>query len=217
MRTAEAFFNWAFKTRANTVMKLREGEDMTKEKIFLSFCSHTPAFVSHGPEGLNASVKGVGFLPKDEYLEETLEAYLEHIDSYDGDDKAYSKRGLEILTKYMYDPDVRHRIDFTKMGSLEMAKKHSWANYKENREATLIFYQPPMVSYEVRGKIEIYDEKESKKQELYQQFINAQHDVYHRPNKARWKENPAYIFRIEEIYDNSASKDGFGTKLEFPY
>ncbi len=217
MSSAENFFKWAFYTRGKTVMALDNGEDISKEKMFLSFCSHDPAFVSHGPAGLNASVKGIGFLPKYEYLEETLEAYLKHIDSYDPEDKGYSARGLKLLIKYMYGPEAEHRVDFTKVGTLEMAKKHSYENYKANPEATLIFYQPPMISYEVRGKIEIIDEMESGKREIYQQFINAQHDVYHTPTKPIWLTRPAYLFNIEEIYDNSASRNGFGTKMDYPY
>lgn len=217
VKTAESFFKWAFNTRANTVMRLNDGEEMSKEKVFLSFCSHDPGFISNGPAGLNASIKGVGFIPKDEYLEEVLAAYMKHIDSYDGDDRAYSQRGLKLLVEQMYHPDVHHRIDFTRMASLEMAKKHSYENYQVNPEATLLFYQPPMISYEVRGKMEIYDENDSGKREIYQQFVNAQHDVYHRPDKSRWLKYPAYIFRIEEIFDNSATRDGFGKKLKFPY
>lgn len=217
MRSAEAFFNWAFRSRAETVMKLQRGEKISREQVFLSFCSHNPAFISHGPGGLNGSVKGVGFLPKPEYLEETLEAYLRHIKSYDGDDEAYSKRGLALLVEHLYRPEVHDRIDFTRLGSLEMAKKHSWDNFRVNREATLIYYQPPVISYELRGTIEIYDEATSGKRELYQQFINAQHDVYHRPDMSRWLMRPAYVFTIREIWDNSASKEGFGTKMRYPY
>jgi len=217
MKSAESFFNWAFRTRANTVIKLANGEEMSPEKVFLSFCSHDPALVSHGPAGLNASIKGIGFMPKPEYLEETLNAYIEHIKSYDGDDKAYSKRGLKLLVKYMYGEEARDRIDMTCIGSLEMAKKHSYTNYKANPEATILFYQPPMISYELRGQMEIHDEMDSGKRELYQQFLNAQHDVYHRPDMDRWLKYPAYVFRIEEIYDNCVTKDGFGTKMKFPY
>jgi len=217
MKSAEAFFNWAFRSRAQTVIKLHEGEDMPREKVFLSFCSHNPAFISHGPDGLNGSIKGVGFLPKPEYLEETLAAYLQHIESYDGDDQAYSKRGLALLVKHLYRSEAHDRIDFTRLGSLEMAKKHSWNNYKANREATLIYYQPPMISYELRGTVEIYDEATSGTREIYQQFINAQHDVYHRPDTTRWLRYPAYVFRIEEVWDNCASKEGFGTRMQYPY
>ncbi|MFA5289658.1 MAG: hypothetical protein WC351_01285, partial [Candidatus Izemoplasmatales bacterium] len=62
MKTAESFFNWAFRTRANTVIKILNKEEMSQEKVFLSFCSHDPALVSYGPAGLNASIKGIGFM-----------------------------------------------------------------------------------------------------------------------------------------------------------
>ena len=94
MRTAKAFFDWAFDTRANTVMKIYNGEQMPMEKMFLAFCSHEPAFVSYGPAGLNASVKGVGFIPKEEYLEETLEIYLEHIKSYEPGDNCKGRKKI---------------------------------------------------------------------------------------------------------------------------
>lgn len=217
MKSAESFFEWAFRTRAKTVINLFEGKDMSKEKVFLSFCSHDPALVSNGPAGLNASIKGIGFMPKPEYLEETLEAYIKHIKSYTPEDKTYSKRGLELLIKYMYAPEAQKRIDFTCVGSLEMAKKHSYANYKVNPEATILFYQPPVISYELRGKMEIHDQMDSGKIEIYQQFINAQHDVYHKPDMNRWLKYPAYVFRIEEVYDNCVTKDGFGTQLKYPY
>ena len=45
----------------------------------------------------------------------------------------------------MYAPEAKERIDFTKIGSLEMAKDHSYKNYKANPEATMFFYQPPMI------------------------------------------------------------------------
>ena len=83
MRSAQAFFNWAFTTRAKTVMKIYNDEQISPEKMFLSFCSHDPAFISHGPAGLNGSIKGIGFMPKPAYLEETLEAYINHIKTYD--------------------------------------------------------------------------------------------------------------------------------------
>lgn len=217
MKTAEGFFRWAFETRAQTVIKLEQGKEMSPEKVFISFCSHNPAFVSNGPAGLNASIKGIGFLPKDEYLEETLAAYKEHIASFTPGDKEYGKRGLKLLVDWMYGEAAHDRIDFTRVGSLELAKKHSYENYKVNPQATLLFYEPPAISYELRGQMEIYDESDSGKREIYQQFINAQHDVYHHPDTSRWLTRPAYIFRIEEIFDNSVSKTGFGQQMQYPY
>lgn len=217
MKTAESFFNWAFNTRANTVMKIAAGENMAPEKMFLSFCSHDPAVVSHGPAGLNASIKGIGWLPKPEYIEEVYEAYMNHIRSYKPGDKTYSERGLQVLIDNMYGPEARHKVDFTHLGSLEMAKDHSYKNFLANKEATILFYQPPMISFELRGQMEIIDRETSGKREIYQDFLNAQHDVYHIPNPDNLVRYPAYLFKIEEVFDNSASKEGFGTKLQFPY
>lgn len=212
MRSGKSFFDWAYQTRANTVRKIYEGEELSREKMFLSFTSHNPAMVSNGPAGLNAAIKGVGFVPKPEYLEETLAAYLEHIKTYDPEDqKGYSQRGLEVLMKYLYSEEATPRIDLERIVSIEMAKRHSWENYKVNPEATLIYYQPPVISYELRGKMAIHEDG------IYQQFINAQHDVYHAPNVERWKTRPAYVFTIEEIYDNGVSKEGFGKQMEYPY
>lgn len=84
MESSQRFFDWAFKARAKHVIDMYNGVMESKEKLFLNFCSHEPAFVSYGPAGINASVKGVGFLPKDEYLEETLEAYDEDAGGFEG-------------------------------------------------------------------------------------------------------------------------------------
>lgn len=211
MKSAKSFFDWSYKTRAKTVRSIYEGEEISKERMFLNFTSHNPAMVSNGPAGLNAAIKGVGFVPKPEFLEETFEAYKKHIATYDPEDKTYSQRGLEVLIKYLYSEEAEERIDFSIVTSVEMAKKHSWENYLVNPEATLIYYQPPVISYELRGKMEIYESG------IYQQFVNAQHDVYHAPNVERWKTRPVYVFRIEEIFDNSVSKEGFGNKMLFPY
>ena len=74
-----AFFEWAYRTRGNSVRDLAEGKEVSMEKMFLSFMSHNPIFVSDGPAGLNGAVKGIGFIPREEYLAEAMEAYKKHI------------------------------------------------------------------------------------------------------------------------------------------
>lgn len=201
----EKFEKWVYDERALMVRRMASGERVPPDSMFLSFTRHNPTFISNGPGGLNGSIKGVGFLPKKECLEETLEAYLNHIDR--GWREGYSEEGLNLLVKYMWAPVAKSRIDFSIMGSLEMAFKHSWANFQVSKDVTLLFFQPAMVSYEVRGEIEILRDG------IYQTYLNAQHDVYHKPNKQRWPDRPAYIIHVKEIFDNSASKDGFGTKI----
>jgi hypothetical protein len=214
------FYDWAYGGRAATVKRLRAGEEISHDRMFLSFTTHNPAYIRNGSKGLNASIKGIGWLPKKELLPEILAEYVEHIKTYKAGDDSYSKRGLEILYNRLYSDEAAKNIDFDIIGSIEMAFVHTWYNLLENPQTTLLFYQPPAVSFELRGKTEIvgkrYEKTDSVKPsdlELYQQFINAQHDVYHAPNIDRWKTRPVYIFRVEEIWNNSTGPDGFGKRI----
>lgn len=202
----EAFLNWAYHGRAALIRRQAEGEHVAPHEIFLGFTRHNPAVVSYGPAGLNASIKGVGYVPKPTFVQETLDAYLEHIGR--GWRDGYSQEGLRLLMRLLYGSDSPGRLDFTRFGSLELAQDHTWANLRANPSVTLLFYEPPAVSFEVRGRAEIHEEGS-----LYHRLINAQHDVYHQPHPERWAKRPAYLFTIEEMYDNSATREGFGRRL----
>ncbi len=214
------FFKWAYKTRANTVIALKNGEQMSMEKMFLSFMSHNPIFCSHGPSGLNGSVKGVGFAPRQEFMSEALEDYKKHIASYTKGDRDYSNRGLDVLIKHLYSEEAEKNIDFSCLYGVEMAYKQSYENFLDNGEASLVFYQPPVISYELKGRMEMIgtrygedDEVDPFSLDIIQQFVNAQHDAYHQPDITRWKKRLVYKFTIDAIYDKSASAKGFGVKI----
>jgi hypothetical protein len=202
----EKFYRWAYLQRAEVIRKLAAGEEMSHERLFLGFTRHNPVLISHGPAGLNGSVKGFGFYPRRELMPEILEAFLEHIDR--GPREGYSEEGLALLTKYIWGEGCADNLDFTVLSSLEMAKKHSWENLRTNPEATLVYYQPPAISFEVRGWVEF-----AFPGDIYHTYVNALHDVYHTPRKDLWDSRPAYVFHIEEIFDNSTGRDAFGTKI----
>jgi hypothetical protein len=202
----DAFLKWAYQGRAALIRRQAEGERVPPHEIFLGFTRHNPAVVSYGPAGLNGSIKGVGYIPKLEFVQETLDAYLEHIGR--GWRDGYSDEGLQLLMRLLYGKGCQERIDFSRLGSLELAKDHTWDNLRANPVVTLLFYQPPAVSFEVRGRAEIHEEGS-----IYHRLINAQHDVYHQPHPKGWPKRPAYLFLIEEIFDNSASPEGFGRRI----
>ena len=202
----ESFIHWAYQGRADLIKRQAMEEEVPSHEIFLGFTRHNPAIVSHGPEGLNASIKGVGYIPKPEYLQETLDAYMEHIQR--GRRDGYFREGLKLLMRLIYEKDCKERIDLTRFGSLELALGHTWANLQNNPAVTLLFFQPPKISYEIRGRAEIHEEGS-----VYHHLINAQHDVYHQPHVESWVNRPAYIFIIEEIYDNSSTEEGFGNRV----
>ena len=202
----EPFITWAYHGRADLIRRHAEREAVAPHEIFLGFTRHNPGVVTYGPAGLNASIRGVGYVPKPEYVDETLDAYLDHIRRGWRDD--YSRDGLRLLMRMLYGQGCQERIDFTRLGSLELALDHTWANLRADPTVTLLFYQPPAISYEVRGRAEIHEQGSP-----YHLLINAQHDVYHEPHPERWPERPVYIFVIDEIYDNSAAKQGFGRRI----
>ena len=202
----EAFIQWAYRGRAELIRRQAEGEPVPPHEIFLGFTRHNPAVVSNGPAGLNASIKGVGYIPRPEYVQETLDAYLQHIGR--GWRDGYSQDGLRLLMRLLYGKGGTERIDFARFGSLELARDHTWINIQADPIVTLLFYQPPGTSYEVRGRAEIHE-----KGSIYHRLINAQHDIYHQPDPKRWSRRPAYLFTIEEIYDNSVTPQGFGKRI----
>jgi hypothetical protein len=223
-QTAEGFYNWAYKGRGKMVKRMLDGEEIPKEEVFLGFTTHTPTFVSHGSMGLNASVKGVGWVPKYELLPGILAKYKAHIRSYTKDDKTYQQRGLKILYDNLYSEEGAKNIDFSIMSSVEMAYVHSFTNYSENPEATLLFYQPPGTTFELRGRMSVYGKRYAKGDnvgiedlDIYQQFINAQHDMYHMPNTDGWKTRCVYIFKIERMFNNGLGPMGFGKPMELEF
>jgi hypothetical protein len=202
----ESFVNWSYYERAQLVQRQAAGEKVPHHEIFLGFTRHSPAVVTQGPAGLNASIKGVGFVPQEAYLEEFLKAYHAHIEQ--GSRPTYREEGLKLLVRLLYGENCAARLDFTRLGSLELARQHTYTNLQHNDQVTLLFYEPPAVSFEVRGRAEIHHEGSP-----YHSLLNAQHDVFHPPHPELWAERPAYIFHIEQIFDNSATKGGFGRQV----
>jgi len=204
-RLPQSFLTWAYDGRKKLVQSIASGEKISREKIFLGFTRHSPAVITDGPAGLNGSIKGVGFIPKSGYINDILAQFIKHIDS--GYDESYSQRGLDLLIKLIWNDEARERLDFTRLVTLELAKSHTWTNIQDNPRATLLFFEPPVISFELRCFVEIHTD------DIIHEFVNAQHDVYHKPDIPAWGKRPAYLFKIEEIYDNSATQKGFGNRI----
>lgn len=186
----EKFQKWAFFERRALLDRIIEGRadrfDMT-----VGFTRHNPAFITDGPAGLNGSIKGVGYIHKKEFIEETLEKMRERVV-----ERPDMQEAARFLRDVIYDEE---KVDFSLLTSLELAKKHTYENVKAGSRITLLYYMPPSVSYEVRCSVEIHEEG------IYYEFPNALHDLFHGKRK-KW--SPSYILKIEEIYDNSTETMG---------
>ncbi len=187
------FIKYVILERVDSLKRLINGE---REEMLISFTRANPVVVTDGPAGLSGSVKMVGFIPKPEFLNEMLERARRLL-------KLPLSEVLKELLNYFY--DVR-KLDLRRLGALEMAFKHTWVNVRSTGRATLVFFTPPVTSYEVRCSVKIHEDGPIK------EYLNVLHDAYHGRGVAGRApgDYPAYEFIIEEIYDQSASRTGFG-------
>lgn len=229
------FLNWNYFSRGESIKAFIEGKhEKDVNSLFLESTRHTPALCTafmkpNGTIYVNAKIVGIGYVLKEQFLSEAAEALKRHIKSYDklfaqaktNEEKKklakeYQKKGMLLLLKHLYlEPEeARRKVDFTKMSTIELAKskphssKHTWNVIQENSTACLLFYRPPNISFELHGWIDIH------RNGLYYEFVNAVHDAFHytSPEKRRI-ERPVYLFNVEEVYDNSPTPTGYGTKI----
>ncbi len=206
MKTPNAFFDWAYSKRKELLEKILNESFKDEQELFIGFTRHTPVMITNGSAGLNGSVKGFGFVPKAECIDEVTAQVIEVIKL--GKSASYKQR-IQALLDMMYSEKAIERIDFTRLVSLELARKHTWENVgSENVPCTLVYYEPPMISFEIRGKVSL--ELDGK----YTLFANAMHDVYH-AESSEIRKLPAYIFEIGQIFDNSVRAFGKELKSDF--
>ncbi len=187
------FIEYAFRERVSALRSMLDKG--LGQSALIGFTRHNPAIITCGPAGPNGSIKGIGFIHKPEHLQSTLDKLREELKRpYD------VKRAARFLLEEIYVEDL---IDFIRLTTLELAKGHTWENVRSNPRATVLFFTPPVTSYEVRCSVEIHEGGP------VWEFVNAVHDVFHRPRVRRdWSRTPAYLFEIEEIYDNGAEAMG---------
>ncbi len=235
MLLPEKFLEWAYFDRVKFIKKLLEakpaGGRLQEPSLLLESTLHNPVFctVSMAEKEhmtVNGKVVGAGFVLKKAFLEEATEEFRIHVENYAKMSKdEYWRKGFGHLLRLLYLEDreeARRRVDFSKISTLELARgkpgaaEHTWNNLQRyTGEACLVYYKPNVVSFEVRGDVEIHGEG------VYHKFVNLAHDCYHQPVTSRrdrpWRKSyadiPCLILNVREVYDNSATMEGFGTKM----
>jgi len=234
VKLPEKFLKWNYYPRRRLAEQMLKGEIGDPSKFFLEFTRHNPvlctaAVNSDGSIEVNGKVIGLGYVLKREILSEALKEFREHMKASDevyekvkGEKEAmrklyeeHSVRGLKLMLKYVYKPEneAEKFVDFEKLATVELAKrlpwssKHTWNIVQRSRNACLVFFQPPMISFEVRGIIDIHIDGE------YHELVTLIHDAYHYTPPEHRRDRPVYIINVTEVYDNSPSRSGFGTKI----
>ncbi len=195
MELPKSLVDYLLHSRVRALKKLVE-EGFTPE-VLLEYTRATPVVVTCGPEGPRGAVRMVAPLPRPEYLEE-LTLILEEY--------AYRKRPkslhevVKVLLDHVY---LEEKLDLTRLGALEMARRHTWRNLVATRRASLVFFTPPSTSYELVCDVEIHEKG------LVKRYVNALHDLFHGGHS----DYPAIVFWVREVYDKSNTSTGFGRRI----
>jgi hypothetical protein len=232
----EGFLRWNYFPRRKALLELVNGHPMVNaDRFLLESTRHNPALCTafqkqDGDVFVNAKIVGAGYVAREKYIDVAIEAFEEQLDYEDkffaenqpGDEleknsREYQRRGASLLLEHLYfeDPKVAaERVDFGRMSTIELAlskphsSKHTWQIVQHNLNACLLFYQPPSISFEVRGKIEIHQD------DLLCRFVNLVHDSFHYSQSRDSRRNrPVYIVDVDEVYDNSPSATQFGKRI----
>jgi len=230
----EEFLKWNYYSRRRLIKMLINGWKGDPTRLFVEFTRHNPvlctaALTDEGLVEVNGKVVGLGYVAKENKITDLIKVFEEHIKMSDEkfeevkDDKEeleklyeeHSIRGAKLLLQYIYleEGEAEKVIDFEKLATVELAKrlpwssKHTWKLVQRNKRACLVFYQPPAVSYEIRGTITIHIN------DTYHKFVTLVHDTYHYTPPYAREDRPVYILHVEEVYNNSPTRRGFGTRL----
>ena len=228
------FLDWNYYPRRRLIEDLIVRGESNLRKLLLETMRHNPVLCTAavGRDGrveVNGKVVGCGYVVKREFMKEVISALSEHLKASDevyekvrGYERGmrtlwmeHAKRGAAILLKYIYLPrgEAEKVVDFEKLATVELAKrlpwssKRTWNIVQRSRAACLVFYQPPAVSFEVRGTLTIHFDDE------YHRLVTLIHDAYHYTPPEKRADRPVYIIHVEAVYDNSPSQRGFGTRI----
>jgi hypothetical protein len=217
MRLPDEFLRPFYHAHRKWLLELVEKEQGV-HKVFLELTRVHPCVITYGSEEYpNGAIKSVGFVPKKEYLEQTIKAYRDFVlqrwdkiraqkpVGYEGSgwrllaprDQQVEAWKLMLREIYLEPEEAERKIDFTKLATLEGFYTHTWSNVKKNNKACLLYWLPPSISFEIRCTVEIHEDGP------YKEFLNLAACLTHGENPSKWKIQPAYIFNVETVFDNS--------------
>ena len=181
--------------------RIKNLEAIIKDEMFEGFGPHLPTMSVLNAEGdfpVNSAAKGVGLVPKPEFMESYLAKFNQLIEEavVEGWKKSMTTR-VQALLDFYKKPE---HIDRTGLGSLELYAKRTYAGVRKDPRASLLFVDlaEGNLSYEMHVIAELHEPGT-----LIHSFETAVHDLFHVP-QGRKKAYPfAYLMRIVEIYNKT--------------
>lgn len=197
----QEFIDWNIQSRLESLEKMKKGKMPTLAG------PHSASVASYGGGRLdtqftiNNAVKGLGFVPKKERIEEIIHR-LEETKEVEITEK------LGILENIYKEVNI---LDKTKQVSLELYTErdfetHTFLNIMSNPSVSIVFLDIP--SYEIRAIARLIhpeDDSASEEEKNIAHYVNLVHDYFHGESP---RPSIAIIFHVIEVFDNSPTKRG---------
>lgn len=176
------------------------------------FTSHLPVMVTRN-EGkafpFNCSNKGVGFLPKPEYLDHFVRLFRDTLERTRGRPWQESmEERIKAVSSFYFD---REKIDFRALSTLEIFAKTTFANLSRNPLCSLHYTGngPDYVSFQVDCAAEIIGPDDPRHEFIKLARVMFEYDSFH---IAQHEFPYAYVFWISGVSDKTPfrvpEKDG---------
>tara|TARA_Y100000294_G_scaffold95646_1_gene88980 strand:- start:311 stop:1276 length:966 start_codon:yes stop_codon:yes gene_type:complete len=195
----EKLVDWMDDGRRGMYERLRGNQNSNG----MFFSQHLPVLVTHNPDSafpFNCGNKGVGFLPKAEYLEEYTELYLKTMEQTRGLPWAKSlEKRLETVSEFNFNHDV---IDYRCLTSLEIFEKRTFSNLCSMPLASLHYTGtcPSYVSFQLNCGVEILGQEDPRHTFVMLSRTMFEYDSFH----ITQPQFPyAYLFWISEVHDKT--------------
>lgn len=167
------------------------------------FSQHLPVLVTQGVDSVfpfNCCHKGVGLIPKAEYLSEFIELFrttLEKTESQPWQESLPQR--IQAVSKFHFDRD---KIDYRAMSTLEIFQRQTLGNLRRMPLASLLFSGdgPDYVSFQLNCAVEILEPDEPRHTFVVLARSLFEHDSFH---LAQRRYPNAYIFWISEVLDKT--------------
>ncbi|MDH5681339.1 MAG: PCP reductase family protein, partial [Spirochaetota bacterium] len=167
------------------------------------FAQHLPVIVTHTDNDLfpfNCSNKGIGFMPKDEYLSEFIDLFQETIHNTHGKPWQLSIRDrIKSVSRFYFDHD---KIDHRAVTSLEIFQKNTYNNLLSKPLSSLLFTgnAPEYISFQLNCVVEIIGQNDPRHTFIMLARTMFEYDHFH----ITQPQFPyAYIFWISEVKDKT--------------
>ena len=167
------------------------------------FTSHLPVMItqSRGQSfPFNCGNKGVGFLPKAEFLGEFVDLFKETMERTRGRPWQESLRERIVAVSSFY--FNRDKIDFRSLSSLEIFEKTTFRNLTDQPLAALHYTgnAPDYISFQVNAAVEIIGPDDPRHEFVKLARVMFEYDSFH---IAQHQFPYAYVFWISSIHDKT--------------